>query len=86
MTGSLRSYFFTHFPARSNISRSRQELVVGQILPETAASALGLAAVREGEDDNLAHWVAFIGKDHLNDLNGTGIACEFDWKGIVLDF
>ncbi len=60
-------------------------LVVGQNLPETAASALGLAAVREGEDDNLAHWVAFIGKDHLNDLNGTGIACESDWKGIVLD-
>lgn len=54
----------------------------GRILPATAAKALGLAAIKEGAEDNLGHWVAFIGKDHLN---GTGIACEADWKGIVLN-
>ncbi len=43
---------------------------------------LGLAVVKEDEFDDVGHWVVFVGKNHLTD---TGITCENEWDGIVLD-
>ncbi len=57
---------------------------VGDILPATAAGTLGIAAVEEGGNDDLGHWVTFVGKDFLNDLNDSSITCESDWNEIVL--
>jgi len=50
--------------------------------PARADGALGLAVVKEDANDDLAHWVVFVGKNHLKN---TGIDCEGDWNGIVLD-
>jgi hypothetical protein len=50
--------------------------------PAQPDDVLGLAVVKEGEDDDIGHWVVFIGKNQLKD---TGISCEDDWNGIVLD-
>ena len=50
--------------------------------PAQPDDVLGLAVVKEGEEDDIGHWVVFIGKNQLKD---TGISCENDWNGIVLE-
>jgi hypothetical protein len=51
------------------------------IAPNSPDDALGVACVREDEDDELEHWVVLVGSNHLED---TGIECP-EWDGIVLD-
>ena len=48
------------------------------VSPNSPDDVLGIAAVMEDEDDELQHWVVFVGKNHLKN-------CENDWNGIVLD-
>ena len=50
--------------------------------PGKLESVLGLAAVKEDKNDDLGHWVVFIGKEHLQK---TGIDCKDGWRGILLD-
>jgi hypothetical protein len=52
------------------------------VSPNCPDDVLGVAAVMEDEDDELQHWVVFVGKNHLKN---TRIDCESDWNGIVLD-
>jgi hypothetical protein len=50
--------------------------------PNSADDVLGVAAVMEDKNDNLQHWVVFVGKSHLT---GTDIECANNWNGVVLD-
>jgi len=47
-----------------------------------ATDVLGIAAVKEDEDDELLHWVVVVGKNHLE---ATDIECGNYWNGVVLD-
>jgi hypothetical protein len=52
------------------------------VSPNSADDVLGIAAVMEDENDELCHWVVFVGKNHLK---ATDIECPNNWNGIVLD-
>ncbi|MBU3889720.1 hypothetical protein [Methylosinus sp. KRF6] len=47
-----------------------------------AEDVLGLTVVQEDHEDDIGHWVVFIGKNHLED---TALTCKDGWDGIVLD-
>ena len=53
------------------------------VSPNLPDDLLGIAAVMEDADDELQHWVALVGKNHLRE---TDIECLSNWNGIVLEF
>jgi hypothetical protein len=73
-----------HQPFETVLQAASINATVGtQRTLDSPTSILALAAVHEGKNDKLGHWVALVGSDHFSNIPNCKSA--MNWDGAVLD-